>query len=206
MRNRAKYWVFEGIDGSGKGTQMKMLLERLYNNNIPYHDTVEPSTGPIGKFIRETILSGDYKTTELVRQTLFTADRFDHYYKEDGVKSKLNNGINVVSDRSYFSGLAYGGEVGRDVFNGLKKHVIVPDIIFFLDIDHETAFERISAARDKLEIYETKECLKKTRQNYIDAIGVLDGHLHHISIHDASKSVEDIHEEIWEVICRSIIL
>ena len=97
---RGKFIVFEGIEGSGKSTQTKMLSDYFKSNNIWVHQTREASDGPIGKMLRETYLSGKRKVDTRIINLLYVPDRLDHITnEEDGILSILESGINVISDR-----------------------------------------------------------------------------------------------------------
>ncbi|CAG0905332.1 unnamed protein product, partial [Darwinula stevensoni] len=97
-----------GIDGSGKSTQAKFLEEFLSSKNETYL-TCEPTFNPIGQMIRD-IFSGKINSNNHVITGLFVADRLDHILNEYyGIISKLEKGINVISDRYYFSSFAYQG-------------------------------------------------------------------------------------------------
>lgn len=80
--------VFEGIDGSGKSTQISLLKEHIEEHSINCMTTMEPSNGPIGTLLRQ-FLSGRIKGEETTLTALFAADRLDH----------LNNPVNGICKR-----------------------------------------------------------------------------------------------------------
>ncbi len=99
--------AFEGIDGSGKSTQIRLLAERLREKRISFYTTMEPSDAPIGSMIRQ-ILTGRMQADPKVIAALFTADRLDHLLNDvNGVVRKIENGTVVLMDRYYFSSYAY---------------------------------------------------------------------------------------------------
>ena len=100
---RGKFIVFEGIDGSGKSTQVRILQERLKAAGVYCDTTMEPTGSPIGSLIRQ-VLTGRLKMDKRVIASLFTADRLDHLLNDvNGILAEINQGITVISDRYYFS-------------------------------------------------------------------------------------------------------
>src|SRR5687767_4680396 len=101
------FLAFEGIDGSGKSTQVKKLAHKLAEEGHKVCTTCEPTTGPIGKMIRDIFnhrMEGDQRTIA----ALFAADRLEHLLnKQDGILKKLEEGYTVITDRYYFSSYAY---------------------------------------------------------------------------------------------------
>lgn len=193
--------AFEGIDGSGKSTQIQMLAEKLRGENFRCYQTCEPSTGPIGSLTRQ-ILTGRIKTDNRVIAAMFAADRLDHLLNEvDGIARKVEDGICVITDRYYFSSYAYHSvDVPMDWViktNEESAKVLRPDITIFLDIDADTAMERITKNRFHTELFEKKSRLEKVRNNYFKAFELLKEE-EKVLIVDGTKSVEEISSEIWE--------
>ena len=165
--SKGKYIVIEGIDGSGKSTQLELLKNILIERNIPFYKNIEPSSNPIGRFIRETILSGKYETNELVRQMLFLTDRLDNFYNgRFSLENLLKEGNLIISDRSFLSGIVYGGEDGEYIHHALFDYIILPDLIIYLDITPEEVMKRIDSNRGDKEIYETLEQQIKFEERY----------------------------------------
>lgn len=200
--------AFEGIDGSGKSTQVRLLGERMYKLNISFYTTKEPTDSPIGSIIHQ-IMTGRVKTDNKVIAPLFVADRLDHLLNEvDGIKSKVNNGTIVITDRYYFSSYAYHG-VDMDMDWVIKANSICADILrptctVFLDIKPEEAVARIAKGRSKPELFETKERLSLVRKKYFDAINQLK-ETENVVIVDGNKSQGVLSNEIWKIISPYII-
>ena len=105
--------AFEGIDGSGKSTQIQLLNEKIKEKGIRCYQTCEPSSGPIGSLTRQ-ILTGRIKTDNRVIAAMFAADRLDHLLNDvDGIAKKVEDGITVITDRYYFSSYAYSSAFVR---------------------------------------------------------------------------------------------
>ena len=170
MKNRGKFIVFEGTDGSGKSTQMKMLASYLNEMGARCYLTHEPTDSPVGSLLR-SCLTGRIDADEHTIAALFAADRLDHI--QNGILKKLNEGVNVLCDRYYLSSFAYNGgfvplewviELNRPAREALK-----PDLTVFLYLDAEDSMERVMG-RGETERYETVERQKKIRKNYLDLI------------------------------------
>ena len=193
--------AFEGIDGSGKSTQIQLLSEKMREKGIRCYQTCEPSSGPIGSLTRQ-ILTGRIKTDNRVIAAMFAADRLDHLLNEvDGIAVKIEDGISVITDRYYFSSYAYHSvDVPMDWViktNEESTKILRPDINIFIDIDADTAMERITRNRFHTELFEKKSRLEKVRENYLKAFDLL-GREENILIVDGTKTTEEIAEEIWK--------
>ena len=102
---KGSFIVFEGIDGSGKTTQINLLKQKIEALNIKCLETREPSDGPIGVMIRQC-LTGRMQMDEAALAALFAADRLDHINNgTNGLKNKLEDEICVISDRFVLSNM-----------------------------------------------------------------------------------------------------
>ena len=201
----SKFIVFEGIAGAGKTTQIKLLSARLKKRGIECYITAEPTDMPSGKLIREA-LSGRVKTTTAEMADMFAHDRVIHNKDEEkGIDAHLNDGITVISDRYYYSSLAYqGSELGFETVAALNldnPDIRTPDICLFLDLSPEKSLERIGKRADTpTEIYENYDYLEKTRRMFFDVFERLRARGEHIEIIDASGSAEEISDKIIECV------
>ncbi len=153
-----KFIAFEGTEGVGKSTQVKLLCEYLERENIPYILTREPGGCDISEKIREIILDGRNVTmTDQTEALLYAASRTQHL--EEVILPNLEKGKLVVCDRYVFSSIAYQG-YGRGILEFVEKansHAIntrIPDLNIFLDLSPEEAFKRKGGA-DKSDRLET---------------------------------------------------
>ena len=201
----SKFIVFEGIDGAGKTTQIKLLRDKLAARGIECYITAEPTDMPSGKLIREA-LSGRVKTTTAEMADMFARDRVIHNKDmEKGIGSHLERGICVISDRYYYSSLAYqGSELGFETVAALNldnPDIRTPDICLFLDLSPEKSLERIEKRADTpTEIYENYDYLEKTRKMFFDVFNRLRARGEHIEIIDASGSAEEISDKIIDCV------
>ena len=169
---KGKFIVFEGPDGSGKTTQMRMLVEYLESKGEVCYSTHEPTDSPFGAQLR-SCLRGNIDTNEYTIAALFAADRVDHILDSvNGIKKKLEEGVNVFCDRYYFSSYAYNGEfVPFDwvvELNRPARELMRPDLTVFIDLSAEESMRRV-ARRHEAERYETVEKQKKIRERFFKA-------------------------------------
>ena len=189
----------EGIDGSGTSTQIKKLVERDLNKFVA---TAEPTKKETGLFLRK-MLGGDFSVDSKTAAYLFAADRCEHIYGKDGVIDLLNQGKIVVSDRYFFSSLAYQSvSCGNELPRLLNSQFPLPEILFYFYIDPEISLKRVEDRNEKKEIYEKIDYQKKTAALYEEVINEyskpeLKGEMKIIKI-DASKSIEEISQIIWQ--------
>ena len=198
---RAPFIVFEGIDGSGKSTQVKRLRNRLREREIAHYITEEPTDSPIGGLIRQ-IMTGRVKTDNRVIAMLFAADRLDHLLNDqNGLIEKLNQGITVISDRYYFSSYAYHAvDMPMEWVieaNALSRELLKPDIHLFIDTDLDAVLARIQRRAGQRELFEKESRLRKVREQYLEAFS-LQKEQEHVVILDGNRPVEAIEEEVWE--------
>jgi dTMP kinase len=167
-----RFIVLEGIDGSGTTTQLGLLERHLQRRGRRVHITREPSTGPIGRLLREILLGGHKSPTGepvdgLAMALLFAADRRDHLTRE--IAPALAAGADVVSDRYLLSSLAYQAqEAERDWVAGLARDVRVPDLTLLLDLPVEVAAARRRAAGRPDERYDADSIQARVAARYRD--------------------------------------
>ena len=192
--------ALEGIDGSGKSTQAKLLVQRLESNGHKVYATFEPTNNPIGAMIRDIFthkMEADHRTIA----GLFVADRLDHLLnKTNGVLQKMDEGYTVVMDRYYFSSYAYHGtHMLMDWVidaNSLSANLLRPDINIYIDMPPEECMKRLAKGRAGLELYETLENLRNVRGKYFEAFELLKTK-ENIFITDGNRAPELIADDIW---------
>ncbi|WP_407376669.1 dTMP kinase [Methanobrevibacter sp.] len=151
------YIVFEGIDGSGKSTQIQMLKEWLVANGFRVETIVEPTDTKLGKLIREILQRPD-ATSEKIQNALallFAADRI-MIMDELEDESKI-----IISDRSFISSLAYQGN--PEWVSVLNKYAKKPDLLILLDLDVKKSVARTSDD----DTFENEEFLTGVKENYL---------------------------------------
>jgi len=200
---KGRFIVFEGLDGSGKSTQIKYLANTLRAKGLKVYETFEPTDSPIGSLIHQIMthrIRSDHKTIA----ALFVADRIDHLLNEvNGIYSKVMNGVVVISDRYYFSSYAYHGihiplEWIVDA-NSLSAEVLRPDINIFLDLEPEECLSRLNKERWHLELYENIENMRSVREKYFEAFRRLCNE-EKVVILNGNRHPDEIAEDIWKEI------
>jgi dTMP kinase len=162
--------VLEGIDGSGTTTQLDRVAAYLESRGRRAHHTREPSTGPIGRLIREILLGGhrlpDGRPADgPAMALLFAADRRDHLQRE--IEPALAAGIDVVSDRYLLSSLAYQAEeADRAWVAALARDLRRPDLTLLLDLPVPVAAARRRAAGRPDERYDADQVQERVAARY----------------------------------------
>lgn len=163
MKKKGVFICIEGLDGSGKTTQVELLSKKL-EKEFDVLCTSEPSKGLIGDFIRKSYLYGKNRLSPYVEALLFAADRIEHV--ENEIIPALNKGKIVISDRYVFSSLAYqgSGKIDLDWIQTVNKSILLPDLAIFLDVDPEKVLSRINSKKSVMENLETQ---KRVREIYL---------------------------------------
>lgn len=174
MRKKSLFIVIEGLDGSGKSTAGKMLVEKIKKENqrkVKY--TYEPNDESAGgKFIRDVLTKKitDFHPRQLALS--FAANRLDHCSRVIAPMLDQPGGI-VISDRYYLSSLVYQSAEDYSMSKvwKLNKNALTPDLIFFLNVSDETCYQRINKRDQPRELFETN--LGQTRKKFEKAIRFL---------------------------------
>ena len=203
MLKKNSFIVFEGIDGSGKSTQINLLAKALSDTGISVAVTAEPTNGDIGKLLR-SYLRGERITDNRAIAPLFAADRLDHITAQGGILDLLNNGKTVLCDRYYLSSYAYQA-VDCDIdwvieVNRTAQKLAKPDLHIFLDLPCEISMQRVQN-RGETELFEQLDRQKKIRENFFILFEKLKNE-ENIFIVDGTKSPMEIAKEIKQkVLC-----
>ena len=202
--------TFEGPDGSGKTTQIRLLREHCLAKGYDVILTREPGGTPISEAIRALLLDPAHKEMDGVTEALlYAASRAQHVAEK--IRPALEKGCVVLCDRFMDSSIAYQGYargLGDDVrvINEFAVQGTQPDITFFMDLSAAAGKARVAAARDM-------DRLEQEDLSFHNA--VYEGYLQLKEIYsqryvciDASRSIEQIAEEIRErfdnyVLCRN---
>lgn len=199
---KAPFIVFEGIDGSGKSTQARLLAEHLQSQNLPVHFTCEPTKDKTGLLLRD-ILTGKSKADERVIAGLFLADRLQHILDENtGMLKQTTRGNTVICDRYYFSSYAYNGlHTDMDwviAANAMCAQTLKPDVHIFIDVPAEVCMERVRTHRAQTELYETEDNLAKVRNSFFAAFEKLKDS-ENVVVVNGNRPVEEVAAEIRNV-------
>jgi dTMP kinase len=203
--SRPLFLVLEGIDGAGTTTQTERLVAHLARLGRPAHATREPSSGPIGRLLRE-MLAGDHapapgqRVAGSTMALLFAADRRDHLQRE--IEPALAAGRDVVSDRYLLSSLAYQAEEADRLWvSQLARDVRRPDLTVLLDLPIELAALRRQRAGRPIERYDADSYLAKVARNYRDLAAQDEA----VVLLDGSASVDQVAAAVAEVIEQRLL-
>ena len=184
--------VFEGIDGTGKSTQVRLLAEKLRQLGYAVVETREPTDGSYGQKIRELFTDRTSVSRDEELQ-LFIADREQHV--REVIAPALTDGCIVVSDRYYLSTVAYQGANGMNPALILKKNAVfpVPDLAFILEIEPAQGIHRIQNQRnehpntfeEEANLLKVAEIFAAMEQDFIRRI-------------DGSGTIENVHRQVFE--------
>jgi len=185
--------IFEGIDGTGKSTQMQLLSDALRKHGCEVVTTFEPTDGPFGKKIRALFSNRDSVSRD-EELALFMDDR--RWHVKELIAPALAEGKIVISDRYYFSTAAYQGAAGLDpeaIIADNEAFAPVPDCVLLLDAPVALGRQRIEESRqEETNDFEKAEGLRKVsavfatiKRDYIQRI-------------DASQSIEAVGKAVWE--------
>jgi dTMP kinase len=154
--NNAKFITFEGIDGCGKSTQAKLLLEYMNKSGVETILVREPGGTNISESIREILLhSSSGQMGDRTESLLMTASRAQ--LTQEVIIPNMEQGKFVIADRYSDSTLAYqGGGRNLDIewlneLNNYATFTLLPDITFFVDIQPEEALRRLDNNKDRIE-------------------------------------------------------
>ncbi len=193
MRNRGLFVCIEGLDQSGKKTQVELLIERLREHGLQVeHISFPDYNTPIGEEIR-AFLSGDREYNVHVRHILYAANRWER--KEDVERWLKEERKIVIVNRYYPSNLAYGlaNGLNLDWLLNLDEGLPKADLVIVIDISPESSFKRKLEGRD---LYERDiSFLMKVRQAYTFL-----SHKFSWIVLDGEDAIENIHNNIWKVV------
>jgi len=180
--------AFEGIDGAGKTTQARLLYDYLKDQGHNVLLTREPTDGPYGQKIRELFVSRQ-KVTPQEELDLFINDRRQHV--EEVIKPALHEGWIVITDRYYFSAMAYQGAMGLsvpDIRRRNEEFAPVPDMVILLIARPDETVERIrNNRREKPNNFEKEDYLRRVQDIFLS---LNDSFIYRIDGHDVIDAVQ----------------
>lgn len=203
-----RFITFEGIDGSGKSTQLAMLAERLRARGDDVLTTREPGGTSLGTRLRQTFLETEEQIAPLAELLLFAADRAQHV--EFLIKPALRSGKIVISDRYADATVAYQGagrgfperaiyQIVEIATGGLK-----PDLTLFFDLPVKCAAERTNnrsengAQKNRMD-KETTEFYERVRSAYLEIARREPARFCTI---DAEAAPPQVHARVMEIVAK----
>lgn len=201
-----KFITFEGIDGSGKSTQLRMLASELRVRGFNVLTTMEPGGTPLGRRLRAAFLETEENVAPLAELLLFAADRAQHV--NFLIKPALSEGKIVISDRYADATFAYQG-AGRGFSEEIVNSVIKlatdglkPDLTLFFDISVNNALSRMKSRTESGEVKnrmdsETIEFYERVHSAYLKLINQ---EPERFRVINANGSIEEIKRQALEII------
>ena len=165
--------VFEGLDGAGTTTQIRNLARYYEFNRREYFLTREPTDNPIGQLVRQ-VLQKKVATTPEALALLYAADRHDHLFSEShGIARMAEEGRIVISDRYFYSSIAYQSVECNPEFITMINQYPQPEFIIFVDTPVDVCMERIEKRGGEKELFDRASFLSLVRENYLRAFSAL---------------------------------
>ena len=189
---QGKFITLEGIEGSGKSTNLEVIKAVLDKSKIDYVVTREPGGGPLGPQLRELLLDKDQSISPTVEMLLMMADRKDHV--DNLIKPNLEKNIWVISDRYLDSTIAYQGggrQLDIKLIDSLSAELKLPtpDLTLLFDLPVDVALQR-AEKRSELDRFERepKDFHSRIRDSYLE----LAAHNYRIKTVNSSEDIESV--------------
>jgi dTMP kinase len=195
------FFSFDGIDGTGKSTQLQLFCEALAARGDDFVACRDPGSTALGERIREILLNsgGGLHIGRRSEMLLYMAARAQ--LVEEVIRPALAGGRTVVSDRYLLANIVYQGHAGgldpeaiRQV-GRVATEGVVPDCVFLLDMPAEAAEGRLNRPLDRME-NQGKEYQRRLRDGFLAEAARAGGSIHVV---DADRPVDVVHADIWRI-------
>ena len=196
---------FEGIEGSGKSTQIELIEELIRAKGYQVKKLREPGTTELGEKIRNIFLEKTTETVDPITEAfLLYASR--KHLDQNFLRQNLSDGAIVIADRYADATLAYQS-FGKGLDHNFVKlihdssQLLSPDLTFYMDISAELSRERISDREmDRMES-ESIDFFKKVREGYLQ---IAHDNPERVVVLDANKTIDELHESIKKIISNKL--
>ena len=205
---RGRFITFEGGEGAGKSTQVRILAERLRGAGLDVVATREPGGSPGAEAIRALLVTGDPDRWSAVSEVLLMyAARRDHI--ERTIRPALERGAWVISDRFADSSRAYqgaGGGVAPDFLGALETFVLEdtrPDLTLILDLPVELGLQRAGLRGGAEARFEAKGTAfhQRLREGFLQ---IAEAEPHRCAVVDAGQPPEAVSDAIWSAVATHL--
>src|SRR3954471_9134865 len=204
MRKDGVFFSFDGIDGVGKSTQVRLFEEALRKRAYDVVVCRDPGSTPLGERIRELLLTNDGATAISRRAEMFLYMAARAQLVEEVIQPALAAGRIVVADRYLLANVVYQGhagglntdelwQVGRIATGG-----IMPDCVFVLDMEIASANQRLNRSLDRMES-QGDEFRKRLRAGFLAEASRAENRMHVVN---AGRTIEEVHAEIWSIAAK----
>lgn len=192
--------TFEGIDGSGKSTQIKKLKKRLKKEGAAVKVFRDPGGPEVSEKVREILLNDNYEIDPVTELLLFSAARSQ--LMAENVLPSLKEGAVVILDRFYDSTTAYQGFGRKSIplneiqnLNAIASHKRVPDLTIYMQISLAEAKKRMSKKKDRME-----KAGDDFFEKVIQGFNKMTKNNDRFFTVDATQTPDRVHSQIWEQI------
>ncbi len=196
-----KFIVIEGLDGSGKSSQVDLVIKYLQDMGKEVVVTREPTTeSESGRKVRQALKGEIVIADPLELQALYVQDRKEHL--ENKVIPALQAGKYVVSSRYAFSTFAYGHSDGLDVdlLVQMNDNFLLPDLTIIVDVSPESCIERIESRGEEVELFEKLDKLQKVNEVYKKIPKMFE----QVVVVDGERSIEAVSNDVKEILKKHI--
>ena len=215
------FFTLEGIDGAGTTTQLTLIKKKISDENYKgpgIFTTFEPTSNPIGKFIRQCLKNPNFQPTSFTYTQLFACDRREHLIHE--ILPEIKKGHKVICDRYLMSSLVYQEKTPGDFswdsncipfvfaegindspeFDKNQRFVVLPKTVFFIDTPVEIAQERIQKRGSIKDVFENIQMQNRFYNRYKEQVDLWKQKNINVVIIDGTLRAERIHSIIWEIL------
>jgi len=194
---RGRFIALEGLDGSGTTTQAARLADALLQHGHAVVRTQEPSSGAIGRLVRERLREGATPLDADALALLFAADRRDHVATE--IEPALARGAHVVCDRYVLSSWVYQGLASDPAWvRTINAHAPWPDLTLVLELPAEVAAARVQARAGPAEIFDALALQRRIATGYREALARPEV-VRTIAI-DAGAPIDRVAADVWQAV------
>ena len=195
------FFSFDGIDGTGKSTQMSQFCDWLKQRGCDVVTCRDPGSTPLGERIREVLLHSDDRTPIARRSEMLLYMAARAQLVEEIIRPALSAGKTVVSDRYLLANVVYQGYAGglgietiRTV-GAVATDGVSPDAIFLLDMSPEAADRRLNRELDRME-RQGSDYRKRLRDGFLAEAALPNSKIHVI---DADRPVDAVHADVIQI-------
>ena len=195
------FFSFDGVDGAGKTTQMRLFCQSLRSHNLAVVECRDPGSTELGERIRKLLLVNDPKLRISRRSEMLLYMAARAQLVEEVIRPALQAGKTVVSDRYLLANVVYQGHAGGLDIETIRQvgrvatDNITPDCVFVLDLAPEAADGRLNRPLDRMES-QGNEYRQRLRDGFLAEAARSDGKVHLI---DANQPVEAVERDIWRI-------
>jgi dTMP kinase len=200
------FFSFDGIDGVGKSTQVRLFCDRLRERGYSVVECRDPGSTPLGERIRDLLLTSDTGTRIDLRSEMLLYMAARAQLVEEVIRPALETGKTVVSDRYLLANVvyqAYAGGLDIQAVRAVGEIAtagIMPDCVFLLDMAPGEADRRLNRPLDRMES-QGGEYRKRLRDGFLAESATSQNSIHVI---DAGRPVETVAAEVWRIAAQTL--